>query len=119
MNFSKGDILQIPEGKFTKVIYVKNGVYGISGWTFSRRGAEKGNTAFKRINKFGMRNLGAKKVSSDEPVEKDEMPEREDKYTKSQLNGMLKDEVVEIAEELGFKKSGTKKEVIERIIENQ
>lgn len=129
MNFKVGDILRIPEGKFTKVIYIKGSIYGISGWTFSQRNAEQANASFKRINKYGLRNIGARLVNStnDEPREETVIdnevvePEtvEEGTYTKSELEGKLKPEVVEIADELGLNKKGTKAEVIDRILDNQ
>lgn len=50
-----GNLLENSMRQFAKVISVKNGVYGISGWT-TRVSAEKATVVAKRINKYGLIN---------------------------------------------------------------
>lgn len=60
--FKVGQVLANPLGQYTKIISVKNGIYGHCGWT-SRKAAEKATVAHKFVNKFGLRNANARAVS--------------------------------------------------------
>lgn len=59
--YQVGAILKNPLRQYTKIISVKNGVYGISGWQ-SRENAEKSTIAMKHLNVFGLQFSGVRVV---------------------------------------------------------
>jgi hypothetical protein len=61
--FKVGSILENSIRQFTKVIFLKNGVYGLSGWT-SREHAEKATVVRQRVNKYGLQYACVKAVTS-------------------------------------------------------
>lgn len=58
-----GSILETPTGEFAKVINVRNGVYGLSGWT-NRKNAERATVAHVHMNGRAIRNNSDIKVMS-------------------------------------------------------
>ena len=60
--YKVGTILENSLRQFTKVISVRRGVYGISGWS-ARKSAEKATVATKFVNRYGLKFAGAKVVT--------------------------------------------------------
>lgn len=61
--YTVGTILENKVKQFTKVISVRNGVYGLSGWT-TLKNAEKATVARLFINSNGTRHAGCKVVKA-------------------------------------------------------
>lgn len=61
--YKVGDILENSIRQFAKVISIKNGIYGLSGWT-SKENAEKATVAYKYVNGYGLSYAGVKLISS-------------------------------------------------------
>lgn len=72
--YALGTILVNKLGEYTKVISLRNGIYGITGWVKKQKQAEKATVATKFVNKFGLKYAGASiikkgKVSKEAPKE--------------------------------------------------
>lgn len=81
--YKVGTILSNKLGEFTKIISLKNGVYGITGWVRRQGDANKATVATKFINRFGLKYAGVKIVKAgskveDAPSETDETAENGD-----------------------------------------
>lgn len=63
--FKLGAILENSIRQFTKVVSVRNGVYGITGW-MTRQAAEKSSVAHNFVNAHGLRFAGARVVGEAE-----------------------------------------------------
>ena len=61
--FPVGAVLANDYGQYTKVISVKNGIYGLSGWMPNRPSAEKSNVAQVFLNVYGLTYANARVVS--------------------------------------------------------
>lgn len=61
-DFKIGALLENSIGQFTKIINVRNGVYGLGGWA-TRANAEKQTVAHIHLNGYGLRINGIKVVS--------------------------------------------------------
>lgn len=109
-----GTIIENRLKQFAKVLSSKNSVYGLSGWT-TRKNAEKATVITHFLNEFGMRGAGVKVVSGKEVAKEEKKKEEADEpeFTKTALNKMSAAEVKELAGQRGFKKSLSKKELIE------
>lgn len=113
--YTPGTILKNKIGQFTKVVSVKNGVYGLSGWT-TLKNAEKATVARVFVNKHGTRYAGCtvekegKKVKESAPASNDANTDPVEKATGPKLKELLK------ANDLPV--SGTVAELRERVREN-
>ena len=72
--YTVGTILTNKLGEFTKVISLRNGIYGITGWVKKQKKAEEATVATKFVNKFGLKYAGVSiikkgKVSKEAPKE--------------------------------------------------
>lgn len=56
-DYKVGNILKNEVGQFTKIISIKNGVYGISGWT-TKGNALKATVAHNFVNGYGLKYAG-------------------------------------------------------------
>jgi hypothetical protein len=61
--FKVGDVLVNDLGQFTKIISLKNGKYGLSGWS-TRSSAEKETTARQFLNIYGLKAANLRVLSS-------------------------------------------------------
>jgi len=61
--YAVGQILVNDLRQFTKIISLKNGVYGLSGWT-SKENAEKATVAHKFVNVYGLKYANLRVVSA-------------------------------------------------------
>lgn len=123
-----GALLQNSVGQFTKIISVKNGVYGLGGWT-TRGNAEKQTVAHKFVNEYGLQYANAKVVSgtsspkakakSDDNADAAGSTNTADDKTakvKAKLKAMSAKEVKAYAEKLGVDNTGNRADVEKRII---
>lgn len=119
--FKVGMLLENSLRQFTKIISVRNGIYGITGW-MSRESAEKSNVAHKFVNKYGLRYTNARVVKGDKAsFSKPTEPETgdttvTDKPTKSSINALKADDARALAEKEGLSTEGNAKDVKERLI---
>jgi len=112
--FKVGQILENSVRQFTKIISIKNGVYGLSGWS-TKDAATKATVAFQHVNGYGLKYAGARVVGGKEtpaPTTEDDSP----KYTKASLKALGKDGLTALAESLGVDATGKMDVVIERIL---
>jgi len=116
-DYSVGAIVQNSLKQFAKVISIKNGLYGISGWT-TLPNAEKATIIAKYVNIYGLKYAGAVVVKADSSKATHAKAEKtsSEKFTKTQLNKMNAQEVKDLATKLKIDNSGNKKDVIERIL---
>ena len=70
--YKVGQILKSDSGQYTKIISVRNGVYGISGWV-NEKSAKKSTIAMKHVNRHGLANarLIATSGKANAPAKKD------------------------------------------------
>lgn len=61
--FAVGDILINSLKQFTKIISIKNGIYGLAGWT-TKDSAEKSTVATKFVNSYGLEYAGVEVFST-------------------------------------------------------
>ena len=119
--FKVGQILENSLRQFTKVVSVRNGIYGITGW-MSRESAEKSNVSHKFVNKYGLRYANARvvkggKVSDSKPTETETGDTTiTDGPSKSSIKALKADEARELAEKEGLSTEGNAKDVKERLI---
>jgi hypothetical protein len=118
--FKVGQIIENSLRQFTKIISVRNGIYGISGWA-SRESAEKATVAHKFVNKYGLAYANAvivkgSKASVSKPTETDESSEpATDKLSKSAINKLNAADAKALAEKEGLSIEGNAKDVKERL----
>lgn len=117
--FKVGQILENSLRQFAKIITIRNGIYGLTGWT-SREAAEKTNVAHKHVNEYGLLYAGAKVVKggkvSNAPETKDEAPTASDAPSKSSINALKADDARALAEKEGLSSEGNAKDVKARLI---
>src|SRR5690606_12659646 len=116
--FKVGQILENSLRQFTKVVSVRNGIYGITGW-MSRESAEKSNVAHKFVNKYGLKYANAKVVKGGKATNAPEAKGSNPTATapsKSSINALKADDVRKLAEKEGLSSEGTAKEVKERLV---
>lgn len=91
-----GAILVNSMRQFTKIISIRKGIYGLSGWS-SRANAEKATVAHKFVNVYGLKNggvrvvKGSSKGSANAPAETSG-DEATNKPTKAEINKLSADE---------------------------
>lgn len=112
-----GAVLENSLRQFSKIISVKDGVYLLSGWT-TKEHAEKATVGYTRMNIFGLQNAGFKIASTPKKLKRANAPasSSDDKLSKGDLEKLSAKDVKAYAESINVDNSGTKKEVIERII---
>lgn len=117
--FKVGQILENSLRQFTKVVSVRNGIYGITGW-MSRESAEKSTVAHKFVNKYGLSYAGVKAVkggkSKGATAPEENGTDSVDTPTKSSINKLVAADAKALAEKEGLSSDGTAKEVKERLI---
>lgn len=114
-----GAILENSLRQYTKVISIRNGIYGLSGWT-TRESAEKANVSTKFVNIYGLKYanvkvVGGTKADKATAPAKSGAPTDTEKPTKSSLNKLNAKAVKELAEKLGIESDGTRAVVLERL----
>lgn len=122
LKITVGAILENRLRQFCKVISVRNGVYGLSGWT-TRAHAEKATITQVHLNVYGLRNASVKVVSGSsesEPTqesapETEETEVAEEGLSEKELNKLSADDLKELAETMGVEYTN-KKDTVERII---
>lgn len=65
--YKVGQLLENSIRQFAKIVSVKNGIYGLTGWT-DRRSAEKSTVARVFVNVYGLRNASVKSYGKTESV---------------------------------------------------
>lgn len=118
--FKVGQILENSLRQFTKIVSIRNGIYGITGW-MSRESALKSNVVHKFVNIYGLQYAGSKVVKGG----KTSAPEVEgngktdadlDTPSKSSINKLVAADAKALAEKEGLSSEGTAKEVKERLV---
>ncbi len=118
--YKVGQILENSMRQFTKVISVKNGIYGISGW-MALEHAKKSVVATNFVNIYGLtyanaRVVGGGKSAKPAPAAAgSDTTATKDKPTKSQLSKLNAESRRALAEKLGLSTEGTSAEVLERL----
>lgn len=101
--YNEGEVIKRPNGDYAKVIYHKNGVYGLSDW--SRRSiAEMSTVAVEHVPQHKLLYFNAR------PIERDL---EEDDYTRTELRNMTTDELYPIAEDYDVDTEQNKPDVLE------
>lgn len=114
-----GTILENSIREFTKVLVIKDGMFGITGWS-NLKGTKDSKVVVTYLNSFGIESTGAKIVKGDKPVVANapattgNAPEG-DKPTKASLGKLSAEEVKALAVELKLDAEGTKPEILERL----
>lgn len=123
-----GTILENTIREFTKVISVKGGMFGLTGWNSSRKDVEKSTVITIVLNAFGIEATEAKivgqvgKVKAEEPKDASVDPNastepKEDELlpTKASLTKLSAEAVKALAIELKLNAEGNKGDVLERL----
>lgn len=117
--FKVGQILENSLRQFTKIVSLRNGIYGITGW-MSRDSAIKSSVAHKFVNVYGLQYAGARIVKGSKPAETTASTgngaDTGEKLSKSSINKLNGDDARALAEKEGLSSEGTVKEVKERLI---
>lgn len=112
-----GTILENSVREFTKVLVIKGGMYGITGWS-NLKGTKDADVVVTYLNSFGLEACEVKIVKGDKPVvanapaTTENAPEG-DKPTKTSLGKLSAEEVKALAVELKLDAEGTKPEILE------
>jgi len=114
--FQVGDVVVNEVRQFAKIISIRNGVYGFSGWT-TLPNAQKATVAQKFLNSYGAQsaNLQVVKGASKVTAPADEFGSNDKKPTKSSLVKLNAEAVKALAEKLGVNTEGTKPAILERL----
>lgn len=118
--FKVGQILENSLRQFTKVVSVRNGIYGLTGW-MSRESALKSNVVHKFVNIHGLRYAGVKvskggKASDAAPASAAGGSDSTSAPSKSSINKLVAADAKALAEKEGLSSEGTAKEVKERLV---
>ena len=69
----QGDVIQNYQGRYAKVVTVKNNHYGLSAFVGKKDDAEKETVAVKFLNKFGMSQIAPDKGAKTEAPKEDKV----------------------------------------------
>lgn len=109
-----GTILENSIREFTKVLVIKDGMYGITGWS-NLKGTKDSKVVVTYLNSFGIESTGATIVKGDKPVVANAPAPTSDAPTKTSLGKLSAEEVKALAVELKLDAEGTKPEILERL----
>lgn len=109
-----GTILENSIREFTKVLVVKDGMYGITGWS-NLKGTKDAKVVVTYLNAFGLESAEVKIVKGDKPVVANAPATTGDAPTKASLGKLSAEEVKALAVELKLDAEGTKPEILERL----
>ena len=116
--FKVGQIIENSLRQFTKIVSVRNGIYGLTGWQ-SRESAEKSNVAHNFVNVYGLRYAGARIVkggTASNAPETEGSTDATEKPSKSSINKLNAADARAFAEKEGLSTEGNAKDVKDRII---
>lgn len=101
--------------EFTKVLVIKDGLFGISGWT-NLKNAKESKVVVTYVNSFGLESAEVKIVKGGDKEDSSNAPGDDTKSetpNKSSLAKLSAEEVKAKADELGLVSTGTKAETLE------
>jgi len=115
-----GAIIENSVRQFTKIISIRKGIYGLSGWT-NRANAEKATVAHKFVNIYGLRNggiqvvKGSSKGSANAPAET-KGDKATNKPTKAEITKLSADDAKALLKKETGTEVDTGKEAKERLV---
>ncbi len=113
--YKVGDICENTIRQFTKIISVRDNIFGLSGWT-NRANAEKSTIAIKFLNIYGMESAGITVVKGSSKKDAPSSSENTDtKPTKSSLSKLSAPAVKELCEKFGLSTDGIKADMLDRL----
>lgn len=120
-DYKVGAILKNSINQFTKIISVRRGIYGISGWT-NQKNAEKATVVAKHVNVYGLQYANARVVSGKgKSKSESNAPEtgdasNSDAPTKASINALSADDAKALLKKETGDEVGTGKEAKERLV---
>lgn len=116
--YTVGTILKNSAGQFTKILEIREGRYGICGWT-TLKGAQESEVVTLFLNEFGIEAcepevVEAGSVESDDTASDDNA---DAKPTKSKLKKLSEDDLKALAVEKGIEivEDDTKSSILEKL----